>query len=226
MRPSARIHFQRSWRIPSPWVLSGETGCSKKQIPASFTLRRIGFATGTASKRASVRAALDEELQMAAGRPVWWRESERGPEVPESLGLGRVGVSLSYAQSEAWLAVGWEGQIGLDAVSIGSIPDWEEVASVYLEPPARERLYESARPDLDFCREWAGFEARLKLGGFPLREGVTPPPALLIEATFHNVAVAVALNLDAHAGIAGVAPPGVAHNAPGVSRLDGYSDGA
>jgi phosphopantetheinyl transferase len=144
---------------------------------------------------------------MAAGRPVRWSESETGPRVLESLGRGRIGVSLSYGRSEAWLALGWEGPIGLDAVTIEPVPDWEEVASVYLEPVARERLRKSTRPDLDFSKEWAGFEARLKLGGLSLSEGITPPPALLLEATFDKVAVAVALNLDANPGITGVEPP-------------------
>ena len=226
MPPATRIHFERSSRLPSPWVLSRQTGCSSQRIHASFTLLRIGCAAGMRFKRASARAALDAELQMAAGRPVRWRESPKGPEVLESVGNGRVGVSLSYAQSEAWLALGWDGPIGLDAVAIEPVLEWEEVALVYLEPMAQERLRLSRRADLDFAREWAGYEARLKLGGLALGEGVTPPPALVVEATIDKVAVAVALPLEATFGMLGDEPDGWAQGSQSVSRLDGYSEGA
>ena len=194
MSPAARTHFQKSGWLPSPWVRSGAMGRTEIRIEESFTLRRIECTSqGKVSRRSAVRAVLDEELQLAAGRPVQWRESPKGPEVLESLGSGCVKVSISYAMSEAWLALGWEGPIGVDAVPLEPVPDWEEVASVYLEPCAQERLHRSARPALDFAREWAGFEARLKLGGSAVEEGVIPPPALLFEATFDTVTVAVAL---------------------------------
>jgi phosphopantetheinyl transferase len=124
---------------------------------------------------------------------VLWVESAKGPEVRERIRDRHVGVSISYAKTEAWLALGWEAQIGVDAVAIEEVPDWEEVASVYLEQAAQERLRKSTQPALDFAREWAGFEARLKLAGQPLVEGLAPPPALLYGATFGAVYVAVAL---------------------------------
>jgi phosphopantetheinyl transferase len=195
MTPAARTHFQRSFRVPFPWVRFGTSGRTETRIEESFTLRRIACTTkGKALKRSAIRAVLDEELQLAAGRPVPWRESPNGPEILEPLGGVCVKVSISYASSEAWLALGWESPIGVDAVGLEPVPDWKEVASVYLEPCAQERLHKSTRPALDFAREWAGFEARLKLGGCALKEGVSPPPALLFEATFNTVTVAVALN--------------------------------
>jgi hypothetical protein len=195
MNLAGRIHFHRACLLPSPWVLSVENGFSNINTLESFTLRRIACAPNPTLKRAAVRTALKEELHWEGGRPIRWRESEKGPEVLEPLERGPVSVSISYAPREAWLALGWEGHIGVDAVATEAVADWEEVASLYLEPTAQERLRKSVRPELDFAREWAGFEARLKLGGLSLHEGVSPPPALLFEASFATVSVAVALNL-------------------------------
>jgi phosphopantetheinyl transferase len=188
------IHFQKFRPLPAPWVVLSEKGCAEPHITTPFTLRRIPYAAHLRRlAREEVRAVLSEELQRAAGRPVRWKESAKGPEVLERIHTGRVSVSISYAKTEAWLALGWEGPIGIDAVANGPVPDWEAVASVYLENNAQERLRESTHPALAFGREWAGFEARLKLGGMFLEEGTAPPPALLFVANFGEVTVAVAV---------------------------------
>ncbi len=188
------IHFQKFRPLPAPWVVLAEKECAEPHIPTPFTLRRIPCAAHLRGQaRAEVRAVLGEELQRAAGRPVRWKESAKGPEVLERIHTGRVGISISYATTEAWLALGWEGPIGIDAVANGPVPDWEAVASVYLENNAQERLRESTHPALAFAWEWAGFEARLKLWGMSLEEGAPPHPALVLAANFGEVTVAVAL---------------------------------
>jgi hypothetical protein len=188
------IHFQKFRPLPAPWVALPEEGSAEPHIPTPFTLRRIPCAAHLRGQaRAEVRAVLGEELQRAAGRLVRWKESAKGPEVLERIHTGRVSISISYAKTEAWLALGWEGPIGIDAVANEPFPDWEAVASVYLENSAQERLRKSTHPALDFAREWAGFEARLKLRGLSLEEGTVPPPALLFAANFGEVTVAVAL---------------------------------
>jgi hypothetical protein len=128
-----------------------------------------------------------------AGKPVAWEETPRGPQVPAPVHNRKVHVSLSYVAEEAWLAVGLGTAIGIDAADTGQITDWEAVASAYLEREALARLRNSASPGLDFAREWTCLEARLKMLGLPLREGIQPPRASLCEACFGAVAVAVAL---------------------------------
>jgi phosphopantetheinyl transferase len=147
----------------------------------------------TEAGRAAIRAALADELYREAHRQVSWCESPTGPKVLERICDKPVGVSIAYGKNEAWLALCWEGPIGIDATAIEKVPDWEEVALVYLGRSALERLRKSTEPELNFAVEWARFEARLKLGGLSLDEGVEPPSARLYTFRQGNYAVAVAL---------------------------------
>lgn len=195
MSPLSRFDFQTFCPVPRPWALLAEAGPPAVQVGTPFTLRRVEGATRSIPGRAKLRAGLEEELHKAAGRPILWRESKKGPEVLEQIRHKDVGVSVSYSRREAWLALGWMGAIGVDAVELEEVPDWREVAAIYLEQAARQRLRNSPQPALAFAREWAGFEARLKLAGLSLQEGVKPPPALVYGAALGPVYVAIALAL-------------------------------
>jgi hypothetical protein len=188
-----RIEFRRFCPLPPPWSVVAEDGCREAHVESPFTLRRLPLLARTEVGRALVRSALSEELQRTAHRQVRWCESPIGPKVLELIGDRPVGVSISYGKSEAWLAIGWEGPIGVDAAAIERAPDWEEVALVYLGRTALERLRKCPEPEFDFAMEWAGFEARLKLGGLSLEEGVAPPAARLYSANLGGHAVAVAV---------------------------------
>lgn len=188
-----RVEFRRFHPLPTPWSVVGGDGLTTAYIETPFTLRRLPLLERTKAGRAVVRAALAEELQRAAGRRVRWCESPTGPKVLERIHDKHVGVSISYGKTEAWLALGWEGPIGIDTTVIQRVPDWEDVGLVYLGRSALERLRKSPEPELDFATEWAGFEARLKLGGLPLSEGVEPPAARLYTARLGGQAVAVAV---------------------------------
>jgi hypothetical protein len=193
MSSDSRINFRRFGPLPPPWSVVSEDGYREAHIETPFTLRRLPLLTKTEAGRESVRAALAEELQRAAHRQVRWCESPTGPKVLEHIGERPVGVSISYGKSEAWLALGWEGPIGVDAAAIERVPDWEEVALVYLGRTALARLRKRPEPELDFAMEWAVFEARLKLGGLSLDEGVAPPKARVYTAKLGDHAVAVAV---------------------------------
>lgn len=188
-----RFDFQRFHPLPPPWTVSTEGGYKATCIEMPFTVRRLTSLERTTAGRAAVRATLAEELQKAARRRVRWEETPTGPRVLERIRDKPVGVSISYGKTEAWLALGWEGPIGVDAAAIEMVPDWEEVALVYMGRSVMERLRKSPEPEFDFAVEWAAFEARLKLGGLSLEEGVEPPLARIYTARLGNQAVAVAV---------------------------------
>lgn len=193
MTSDCRIEFKKLLPPPFPWRACAPDGQLPLLVGKSLTLRRILHAGRSLKGRAAVRAALAEELQRTAGRPVQWRETEKGPVLLEPIAGKNTCVSISYTPTEAWLALGWEGPLGVDVAVAQEIPDWEELASTYLGADARERLHRSNRRAADFAREWCAFEARLKLGGLSLDEGALPPPAMLYTATFGALAVAVAV---------------------------------
>jgi hypothetical protein len=187
------IEFGKFLPLPSAWSVVAEDGNTAARIETPFTLRCLPQVERTEAGRSAIRAALADELYREAHRQVSWCESPTGPKVLERVRDKHVGVSITYGKNEAWLALCWEGPIGIDATAIEKVPDWEEVAMVYLGRSALERLRKSPEPELDFAVEWAGFEARLKLGGLSLDEGVEPPPARLYTARQGNCALAVAL---------------------------------
>lgn len=193
MSSHGRIEFRKFRTLPPPWGVFAEGGHTAAYIETPFTVRRLPLVERNEDGRAAVRAALAEELQRTAHRQVCCCESPTGPKVLELIRGKPVGVSISYGKNEAWLALGWEGPIGVDAVAIEKVPDWEDVALVYLGRSAVKRLRKSPEPELDFAVEWAAFEARLKLGGLSLNEGVEPPAARLYAAKLGSQAVAVAL---------------------------------
>jgi phosphopantetheinyl transferase len=193
MSSDSRIEFRKFRPLPPPWEVVAEEGNTAPCIETPFTLRRLPLLERTEKGRAAVRAALTMELQRAAQRRVRWCESPTGPKVLERIRDTPVGVSISYGRTGAWLALGWEGPIGVDTAAIEKVPDWEEVALAYMGRSALERLRKSPEPELDFALEWAAFEARLKLAGLSLGEGIEPPRARIYAARLGSQAVAVAI---------------------------------
>jgi hypothetical protein len=194
MSAKVRIDFRKDLQIPEPWKVFDTDGTPTAHIGSSFTLIRIPSAVRSASGRAMVRAALDEELRRIAGGPVRWRESPTGPKVLDRIEGNSPTLSVSYTKSEAWLAVCWDGPIGVDATSTGGIAEWESLAELYLGAEALGRLRRSTDSAADFAREWSTFEARLKLYGRPLSEGSPPPDSVLCTADFDTLTVSVALD--------------------------------
>lgn len=193
MPQAVRHHFKKFSPPPTPWKMFGEGIPQFSPVQSQFTLLRIQCSTDTALRKMAVRKVLGEELQRAAGRPVRWEETRKGPKISASILGPQTHVSISYTAAEVWLALGWEGPIGIDAVALEHVSDWEEVASVYLSEQAMERLRQSFIPALKFTEEWAAFEARLKWGGLSLKEGIQAPDAQIYAATFDSTAVAVAV---------------------------------
>jgi hypothetical protein len=188
-----RHHFRQATQPPAPWRVTSPNASGIHLLNVSFTLVRLQFSNGAKSRKGEVREVLERELLHAAGRPVRWEDSNTGPRILDIIANALPSVSISYVDSEAWLGIGWRGAIGVDAVARREITDWEEVAFTYLDGLAIQRLYQSANPALEFTREWAEFEARLKFGGLSLKEGILVPPAQVCCASIENVEVAVAV---------------------------------
>ena len=84
----------------------------------------------------------------------------------------RLSISLSYAGDVALIGVCPGARIGVDLVGIASLPDWAQVAQLYLGPDATRRLadMDGAIRDKAFAMAWAELEARSKCLGLGLQE--------------------------------------------------------
>jgi hypothetical protein len=193
MNGETSFHFFEACDAPQPWRIFDASGRRIVRLDTRFTVYRIPTGARGPAARARVRFFLSAALRQIAGRAIPLQESAAGPEVLELIEGGKISVSISYLGAEAWLALGWGGPIGIDAAEIAEIPEWDQVATTYLGPNVSERLRNSSERALDFAREWAGFEARLKRHGLSLGEGVEVPATALCEARFGTVVVAVAV---------------------------------
>lgn len=84
-------------------------------------------------------------------------------------------LSVSYCTTQAALAICPGTPIGIDLAQITHMPDWREVARLYLEPAVESRLamLPAAARNRQFAQAWAVQEARLKSLGLPLQEWTT-----------------------------------------------------
>jgi hypothetical protein len=222
MNGETTFHFSEACGAPEPWRIFDASGRRIVRPDTCFTVYRIPTGTRSPAARSSVRSFLSAELRRIAGRAIPLQDSAAGPGVTVLIQGAKVSISISYIGEEAWLALGWGGPIGIDAVEIEEIPEWDQVATTYLGPNVFERLRNSPERELDFARNWAGFEARLKLNGLSLTEGVEVPAAALCEARFGTMVVAVAVRPGRRRSGAGSDHPVPTRIA--VSLLDAYRD--
>lgn len=84
-------------------------------------------------------------------------------------------LSVSYCTTQAAVAICPGTPIGIDLAPITPMPDWREVARLYLEPAIENRLamLPAAARNRQFAQAWAVQEARLKSLGLPLQEWTT-----------------------------------------------------
>lgn len=99
-------------------------------------------------------------------------EPGRAPAVAASWQGMRLSISMSYAGDVALIGVCPGASIGVDLVEIVSLPDWAQVAQLYLGPDATQRLANMDRAvrDKAFAMAWAELEARSKCLGLGLQE--------------------------------------------------------
>ena len=164
---------------------------------ADVALVRIRQAERSARGRLRVRDVLREILLNWAGHPIALEESAQGPIVQGSVRGEHIEVSISYAGGDAWLALRSNGGIGLDAVLVEECTDWKEIAELYLEDEAVQKIREAPHQALAFARRWAALEARCKLAKLPLREKSQPPAAPVHSLEVDNLVICIALSAAA-----------------------------
>lgn len=81
-------------------------------------------------------------------------------------------ISMSYSQDLALIALCPGAHIGIDVTEIAPMPDWAQVAKLYLgvESTARLAAIDGLPRDKMFALEWAALEARCKCVGLGLQE--------------------------------------------------------
>lgn len=86
-------------------------------------------------------------------------------------GMG-LSISMSYSQDVALIALCPGARIGVDLTAIAALPDWAQVARLYLGPESAARLAacEAGARDTLFALAWAQLEARGKCLGLGLQE--------------------------------------------------------
>lgn len=119
-------------------------------------------------------------------------ETPRGPQVPTLIRGQRVFVSVSYSAETAWIALGLEAPIGVDAVNLAECEDSQDVAALYFGHPRAREISDSPDPKQAFALDWATLEARCKQAGLPLCEGAAPPATTTYRKVLDQTILAVA----------------------------------
>ena len=115
--------------------------------------------------RQQLRSVLREILAPWSGLPVAelpLEETQQGPVWRGLLASETLGLSLSYAADEGWLALCRGGLVGVDAMEVAAFAEMTEVARLYLGPKVAASLAATADPAKMFARAWTDREAHLK----------------------------------------------------------------
>lgn len=84
----------------------------------------------------------------------------------------RLSISMSYGQDVALVAICPGADIGIDVTEVAPMPDWHQVARLYLGPASASHLatLDGVARDRRFALAWAELEARGKCLGLGLQE--------------------------------------------------------
>ncbi|NBV85917.1 MAG: 4'-phosphopantetheinyl transferase superfamily protein [Verrucomicrobia bacterium] len=159
-------------------------------------LIQISGIERSARGRKRMREVLQEVLSEWAGGPVVLDDTCLGPRVRTPIDGKRVEVSLSYAGGCGWLGICCGRSIGVDAVVIDENFDWQDVAALYLDAEDGREIRAAPNQAVAFAQRWSAHEARCKLAGMPLQEGVSPPKAPVYMTRTARIAVSVALRIQ------------------------------
>lgn len=124
--------------------------------------------------RAVLTAALADHFGIDAGRIALHSPQGVAPWAVVALDTGdqRVALSISHDGDISVAAYSFSGAVGIDVMSISTVPDWRAVARDYLGPVTARKL--ATRPDGErdtaFVHAWSEYEARLKYLGLQLSE--------------------------------------------------------
>ncbi len=142
-------------------------------LPGMPILIRIATPSLRQAARLELRTVLRTVLASWSGLPqgqLPLAETKSGPVWLGLVGGSAIAMSLSYSGGEGWIGLIRGGSIGVDAMCIQHIPEIEEMARHYLDPPALTAIRRSPDPDAAFAEAWTGLEARLKCLKLGLKE--------------------------------------------------------
>ena len=122
--------------------------------------------------RSHLRVILGAYLGMCPDRVPLHLAPGQAPRVDARWQGLSLSISLSYAGGVALIGLCPGAWIGVDLVEIAPMPDWQQIARLYLGPDAALRLAKMNDADREslFMLEWAEMEARSKCVGQGLQE--------------------------------------------------------
>ena len=157
-----------------------------------------GREAGRAGLRQQARLLLAELLSHYLGQPAQGLglvfEAGQPPRLAASWQGLRLSLGISYCGELAAVGLCPGVGIGIDLATVTPLPDWREVARLYLGPTVESRLacLPAAERDRQFAQVWASQEARLKSLGLPLQEWTAALQQRLDEGVARVETVALA----------------------------------
>lgn len=131
--------------------------------------------------RALLRDLLAGYLETAPDQVPLHFAPGQAPSVAANWQGMHVSISMSYSQGVALIAICPGARIGIDLTDMAPMPEWAQVASLYLGPESVSRLaaLDGVPRDKMFALAWAELEARGKCLGLGLQEWSSARQALL-----------------------------------------------
>ena len=160
-----------------------------------FVLVQIPNICRDSEGKQEVRRVLGLLFEQWSGHFLQPTETPTGPKVTERICGYSCDISISYADTTAWLGIAFGIQIGIDAVSLTEFAEWESVAALYLGQAILSGIQQSPTPFRSFALAWATLEASLKCTNLPLKEHAVTPRVNIRSRIIDNYAVAVAFPL-------------------------------
>ena len=139
--------------------------CPDLPPPGRFVLICVRTGSSRAEARSQVRTVLRQVLASwshPAPDDLPLKETSRGPAWEGRLLGDALDVSLSYAASEASIALSRGGLIGVDIMRLEPVPEAESIAQIYFDPADQAALRQATDPIRDFALAWTQLEARCK----------------------------------------------------------------
>lgn len=145
-----------AWRVghPAMWMLQGQVQHLRREARAFLRELLAGYLR-TAPEQVPLRFSPGEAPSVAAS----WQGT-------------RLSISMSYSTDVALIALCPGARIGIDVTTVAPMPDWAQVARLYLGPESLSHLtaIDDVGRDQMFALAWAEMEARSKCLGLGLQE--------------------------------------------------------
>ncbi|MFZ6748610.1 4'-phosphopantetheinyl transferase family protein [Undibacterium sp. Ren11W] len=179
-----------------PWPEQSAAACAALAEHALVVLSVITPASASRDfARQQIRLALGNVLSQYSGCPVEQlileRQAGQVPGLKLSIPGHQIAISISHESGLSIAAIAainhgsrdnfsdrqpdsdkQRAGLGIDLLKIAHLPDWQEVAALYLGPQVSAAIAATPLPQQAACfaRHWAQLEAKLKYQGLALSE--------------------------------------------------------